>query len=320
MNVWINFLTYGSYGGGFDPPLRYFSLYLSDLWADIYPAIDTLELNLGYPKKAPTEQATKWYSSLPYSRFTKKSGLFQVSVAFPELSARRSVGWYKLYPLFLDKLREVITIIDKKIGDQSEAQKALRTIDELTLLDAEKLKALDKAYEIKARQNRIDGALADRTARQNANIEPNRLIYDLRFYYRIDGIDRFYFAPFDLQLCGAILERLRAAKFKLPNYTHIYISVSDTYENALYHASRLEKWFAYSIAVLKNPAEYATKKEREKRQIVFDLIKEGLLDAAKIDNLDLATLTKVLDETEASQENENAINAVNPPRPLLNNR
>jgi hypothetical protein len=189
-------------------------------------------------------------------------------------------------------LREVITIIDKKIGDRFAAQKALQTIDELSALDAEKLKA---------RQNCIDNALKDRMARENANIEPNRLIYDLRFYYHIDGIDRFYFAPFDLQLCGALLERLRAAKFKLPNYTHIYISVSDSYENALYHALRLENWFAYSLAVLKNPAEYAIKKEHEKRQIVFDLIKEGLLDTAKIDNLDLATLTKVLDETKASQ-------------------
>jgi hypothetical protein len=94
------------------------------------------------------------------------------------------------------------------------------------------------------------------------------------------------------------LERLRAAKFRLPNYTHIYISVSDSYENALYNAMGFTEWFRYCIAVIKEPLEYAKKREHEKKRIVFELIKEGLLDAAKLDGLDTATFTRVLDEVE----------------------
>ena len=38
------------------------------------------------------------------------------------------------------------------------------------------------------------------------------------------------------------------------------------------------------------------KNEREKRQIVFELIKDGLLDIADIDKLDIEILNKTLDK------------------------
>ena len=133
--------------------------------------------------------------------------------------------------------------------------------------------------------------------REQANEEKKRLIYDLRFYYHFYNIERFYFAPYDSRFCDKILEKLRQRKFRLPHYTHL-ISVSDTFENALYYAARAANWHVYGIAVLENYADYAAKKETEKKQIVFNLIKQGLYGIAKIDKLDIETLDEVLEEGE----------------------
>ncbi|GAA3977898.1 hypothetical protein GCM10022246_32720 [Pedobacter ginsengiterrae] len=102
------------------------------------------------------------------------------------------------------------------------------------------------------------------------------MVYDLRFMYYLPNVDKFYFSPYENRFRERILEKLREKKFRLPNYTHLYIMISDTFENSLYHAIRAENWFVYGIAVLENFADYPAKQEIEKQRIVFDLIKQGL--------------------------------------------
>ena len=104
--------------------------------------------------------------------------------------------------------------------------------------------------------------------------------------------------PYSLKFCNKVVIKLREAKFRLPNYDHLYIIASDTFENAIYKATRGSDWFVYGITVLENYKNYTALKEEDKKRVVFDLIKQGLHDIAKIDSLDISTLNKVLDETE----------------------
>ena len=132
-----------------------------------------------------------------------------------------------------------------------------------------------------------------RLARKQNPAEKTRLIRDIRLYYRPHG--EINFAPYDHQLCGKILERLRRRKFRLPGYTHLYIMASDTPENALYHATRAENWHVYGIADV-DAADFAAKEGRDKRRAVFDIIRQGLEDIAEIDALDAVALSEVLNE------------------------
>lgn len=63
-------------------------------------------------------------------------------------------------------------------------------------------------------------------------------------------------------------------------------------------AVRYEQWYIYGIATLDNYTEYLNLTDRQKAKIVFNIIKMGLNDVAKIDKLDTHTLNKVLDKVE----------------------
>jgi len=141
--------------------------------------------------------------------------------------------------------------------------------------------------------------IEERNERENRNIENKKAIRDIRFYYHFKNVGYRYFDSYDNDFCDKILTKLREKKFKLPDYTHLYVIVSDSFQNALYETVRSENWFICGIAVLKDYKDYPKKNEAEKKRIVFNLIKEGLLDIAKIDKLDIETLNDVLDEVES---------------------
>ncbi|MDR1975751.1 MAG: hypothetical protein LBQ18_02020 [Campylobacteraceae bacterium] len=295
MRVGVKLLTRNQYGAGLRAPFEYFHDYLSDAWADI--PFGELEIVFAYPPKSYSKDDTfmKWYSDLPFVKFYKKRSCFTITVTFEKL---RNLDMLPLNTLF-DKLYEVIDILDAKYKNREAfiamRQKLSKVQD---LLSIEKLREMNKEYEKRARQNLLEKILKDREARASAKIEPNKLIRDIRFYYHLDGVGHQYFTPYSDMLTGLILRRLRELKFKLPNYTHLYISVADSYENALSHAGATEKWFVYGFAALANAHEYAAKSEQEKKRIVFNLIKEGLLDIAKSDKLNISILEAALNEVE----------------------
>jgi hypothetical protein len=303
MKIFINFTTENQYGSFAKSPLRYFHLYLSDLLSDIKSPVKSLEINFAYASKNQNENSERfleWYNSLPYARFTKKSGLFSVTIPFPELyEYQENIENYPIFPPLFERLREAINLIDKKMQKNGISLKEpIEPILNKTEreISKENLERIHKLYELKCRQDCISKNLADRERRKNANEKANKLIYDIRFYCRVEGMSNLDFSPHHIDICNKILKSLRAEKFKLPNFTHLYLCVSDSFENALYHSTRFYNWFVYGIALLKNPRQYAIKNESEKKQIVFELIKEALFDIAKIDKLDIEVLNKTLDK------------------------
>ena len=294
-DIHFPYSKYGIYGSGLDEPFSYLGRIISERFqaAEIAFPYQEIEIQRTYfsPKQKKNETYMSWYNKLPiYYR-----GKNMVRVIFAVENKQIDLVYlfqliYKAFDIIISK---------KKKADIWDTEKVKSTLIQLEKeLQEADLWEINHTYEMLFRQEAIAKTLQERTIREQTDNEKKRLIYDLRFYYHFEGVGKLYFSPYDNQFCNSILEKLRERKFRLPGYTHVYIRVSDSFENALFHATRLENWFAYGIAVFENYADYPKKTEDEKKRIVFNLIKQGLNDIAKIDKLDTQTLNEVLDEVE----------------------
>ena len=288
----------GIYGGALIEPFRYMGRIISDKFISekIEFSFQKIEIQLTFllPEEKD-EQRINWYNKLPI--YYRRKNMVQVILPAAKKEENLTDVFYLINWVF------DILASKKKKDDVFDTVKVKTTLSQLeNELQATDLWELNHKYKLLLRQECIEKVRQDRIVREQANNEKKQLIYDLRFYYQLpDDVEKYrYFSPYENEFCYKILEKLRERKFRLPNYTHLYILVSDTFENALYRAVRTEKWHVYGIAVFENYAEYATKNEIEKQRIVFDLIKQGLNDIAKSDKLDSKTLNEVLDEAEQS--------------------
>ncbi|MCV2485305.1 hypothetical protein OD917_10245 [Flavobacterium sp. SH_e] len=288
---------YGTYGGTFDEPFRCFGRIISDRFQqeEIEFPYKEIEIQLACfsnkPKGKDKEIYNDWFNKLPnYYR-----GKSMVRVTLPIFETER----------ILDDVFKLIyhgfeIIFAKKKKDDLYDTERVKQI--LFLLEKElqntDLWELNKKYESLLYQEALNRRIDERKERENRIIENKKVIRDLRFYYHFENVGYRYFDPYDNEICDEILVKLREKKFKLPDYTHLYVQVSDSFENALYQTVRSENWYICGMAILEDYKDYTKKKETEKKRIVFNLIREGLNDIAKIDKLDLQTLNDVLDEVE----------------------
>jgi hypothetical protein len=338
MNISFNLTTFNSYGGALKPPLRHFDRLLSNFFTkqNIKSSIETLEITFAYPpyiiiKGMDTSDSrlihSRWYAKLPIAKFAKNRTVLNVSVPFPELSeylqkdhlnyAETNCVEYVVQEIpqqylnlstadiltaLFEKLHDVIAVVESKLkkADQFNANEIDAILSSLQVTISEQDLVENEAfYEKQARDLRINTALQHREIRKNRLLEKTRLIADIRFMHEIENTDLLYFRPYNTQFCDEILDKLREKKFKCPCYTHLYISVSDTVENALHGAvGILDYWFVYGVAVINKPLDYKNKSENEKKRIVFDLLKVGLVDIASIDKLDMKILEEVLNAIE----------------------
>lgn len=289
---------YNSYGGTFNEPFRYIGRIISDRFQAQgieFPFIE-IEIQLAHfsnkPKGKDKEIYNGWFNKLPnYYR-----GKNMVRVTLPVFETEKAVD--DVFKLIYRGFEIIFTKKKKDDLYDTEKVKLVLSLLETELQNTDLIK-LNEQYESLLYQEALTRRIAERKSRENRIIENKKAIRDLRFYYHFENIGYRYFDPYDNEICDNILIKLRKRKFKLPDYTHLYVQVSDSFENALYKAVRGENWFVYGIAALEDYVGYASKNETEKKRIVFNLIREGLNDIARIDNLDLQILNDVLDEVES---------------------
>lgn len=297
--MWIHFSksSYGTYGGGFKEPFVYFGRIISDTFKkeNIEFPFEEIEIQLALfsPKAKKEETYVEWYKKLPYYYRGKK----MIRVILPV--EKQEDNLTNIF-LLIHKAFEIIVSKKKKddMYDADNVKSALIMLEEE--LKVSDLWEVNSMYQKLIQQEVIKKNIQDREERRNANNEKKRLIRDIRFMYHLPNTERLHFAPYDKEFCDTIFDKLREKKFRLPGYDHLYIMVSDSLDNALEYTTRILNWYVYGVAVLENHADYPTKTEQEKKQIVFDLIKQGLNDIAEIDKLDKKTLNEVLDEVEKS--------------------
>ena len=297
--IWIHFPKsgYGTYGGGLKEPFAYFGRIISDSFEKekIELPFDEIEIQLAFfsPKAKKDEVYAEWYKKLPYYYRGKK----MIRVILPVEKEEDNLADVFL---FIHKAFEIITSKKKK-DDNYNPDKLKSTLFQLEEeLKTADLWALNSRYENILRQETIEKNRQDRIVREQANDEKKKLIYDLRLYDYFPNREEKYFVPYNRQICEKIYDRLREKKFRLTSYTHMLVVVSDSFENALYHAVKIYGWQGFGIAVYENYKDYSTKNEIEKQHIIFNLIKQGLNDMADVDKLDKKTLNEVLDEVEKS--------------------
>jgi hypothetical protein len=253
---------------------------------------EEIEIGLVFlPPEEKNEKYREWYNKLPY--YYRGKNMVRVSLSVLEKEKTLADVFKFIYGAF-----DVI-ISKKKKGDAFDTEKLKSTLENLEKeLESADLWELDAIYENIWRQETIEANRQDRITREQSAIEKKKLIYDLRFMYSLPNTGLRYFSPYETRFCDRILDKLRAKKFRLPGYTHLYIQVSDSFENALFHATRPLNWFVYGIAVFENYTDYPTMREVDKKRVVFDLIKQGLNDIAAVDKLDTKILDEALDEAE----------------------
>ncbi|HEV7333647.1 MAG TPA: hypothetical protein VGN63_21615 [Flavisolibacter sp.] len=314
MKIYFSKSEYGSYEGGLDEPFRHIGRVISDRFQaeNIQFSFDEFEIVLAYySANANNDKYYAWYKKLPI--YYRGKNMARVTLS----SERKEQDLSTVFQVITSAFD--ILISKKKKGDVLDVEKVKSTLIQLEHeLQSTDLWVLNTQYEALLKQEAIEKRLNERALREKANDEKTKLIYDLRFDYRLKDVERLYFSPYDTIFIDEILEELRKKKFRLPNYTHLYIMVSETFENALYHAVRAENWFVYGIAVYENYKSYPTKNEEEKKQVVFDLIKQGLNDIANIDKLDLEILYDVLNQVERKFLSRNPLNAERTTSDFLN--
>lgn len=284
----------GSSGGNLDKPLRYLGRILTDIfdYENIEFNVEEIEIVFSYKSDEGDNEIYKnWYKKLPV--FYRGTNLTRVHLA---VSNREDT----LDNVF-EQLNLAFEILDKKKRKTERLNlDKIKSIlnDQFLRLKKTDLWAIYYEYEELNKNETIRKRIEERLKREEESVNCNRLIYDLRFHYFFDDTKKLYFSPYDNEICQNLLERLRSKNFKLPNYTHLCVMVSNNLENALFHAVRGEQWFVYGISIYENYDEFKILSENEKRKVVFELLKNGINDVARIDKLDFDILNSVFKEFE----------------------
>lgn len=253
------------------------------------------------PKLPTAHEQDDYLNKLPYIRFSKNRT--HVSIT------KRFMGKYGDEQPTIDNIlfefMQIFQLLEnkKKADDDFQTEKILALLAKLAQELSENLDFYNQKTAQIIRQEQINQALQDRQQRSEYREPAKRLIRDIRLMYHFNHaqINHIgYFLPYDHQLCDKILSKLREKKFRLPNYDHLYIMVSESVDDALSHAFRAARWFVYGVATLENPRHYQDLTAKEQKKLVFHLIKQGLLDIAQVDHLDIKVLNEVLEQVEQS--------------------
>ncbi|ABQ03697.1 hypothetical protein [Flavobacterium johnsoniae] len=281
------------YGGGLIEPFQYFGRIISDKLKQekIDFPVKEFEINLVNISSLTKVEQEEYCSKLPYYYRGKN----MISLVLLVLEAEKTVE--NVFQFFYNAFD--ILFAKKKKNDNYDVEKVrqILTVLELELKNVDLLK-LNKQYDIIFREENLAKRIFEREERRNRIVENKRLIKDVRFYPCFKSVHEAYFKFYDKEFCCKILIKLRERKFKLPDYTHLYIKVSDSFENALLETITSESWYICGVAVLDDFVNYSNKTQLQQKRIIFNLISEGLNDIAAIDKLDIHVLNVVLKEVE----------------------
>lgn len=294
MKITFKKQEYGSSGGSLEKPLRYLGRILEENFdkEDIEFNVEEIEIVFSYKSEETDSEIYKnWYKKLPVYYRGKNLARVHLAVSNREDSL----------DIVFEQLNIAFQILEKKKRktEYLELDKIKSILnDQFLRLKKTDLWKLYYEYEELNKKETVAKRIEERLKREEEPVIYNRLIYDLRFHYFLPEIENLYFAPYDNEICQNLLERLRSKGFKLPNYTHLCVMVSNNLENALIHAIRGAQWFAYGISIYEDYEEFKMLNDNQKRKVVFELLKSGIRDAARIDKLDIAILNSVFQEFE----------------------
>ncbi|SHE45788.1 hypothetical protein SAMN04488522_101251 [Pedobacter caeni] len=254
----------------------------------------------------------KYYDTLPESRLNRRYKKIDIALKAPEFSEHFDKGEQKEYKhkfkieaqftnisevqlgqILIDKYLEAAQIITAKLKkedlfDHEDFNKVLLSIKEK--INSDFLENLNTTQKTEVKDDTLARANKLRTERQITNKPKNKLIRDLRVYY--DGLPNKALYPYDYIYSEIFLNLLVRAGLMCPVYDHLYIQVAKTMDEALKSSFSIENWYVNGLSVI-DFDQYQTLSNKEKENVVFQMILAGLKDIATIDNLDQNVIDKV---------------------------
>lgn len=132
--------------------------------------------------------------------------------------------------------------------------------------------------------------LANREKRKNEFREADTPVKDLRLYFTYEVPQEFHYLYNYAEVVGRILHQ---KQLLCPGYSHIYISIGETEEEAIARAIEAEDWYRFGIAVLSKEQLINTPVD-QLESLLLKLISDGLHDLAKLDKLDTAKIDEAI--------------------------
>jgi hypothetical protein len=324
MKIYVSPNTAGRYGGALNGNLRFLPNAIQTLLDNtgFNSTFDELWLTLSYPPMyvlpgvvGMEKQFLEFYDKFPYSRLNRKFKKIEITLKAPEFSEHfdlkdqskysnrfdienqyKNLSEADLGKILIDKYLEAGEIINSKIkkADKFEFELFRDLLTSLkNKISSDFLDALSKEQTIKVKDEVLDRAVKLREERKRANKVKDKKVRDLRVYY--NGLPNKALYPYDYQYTEIFRNLLRSSGLMCPTYHHLYVQVAKTLEDGIRNSFALEDWYVNGVAVI-NYDDYLGRSESEKEKIVIDLISNGLLDIADIDNLDIAIVKGVTDK------------------------
>jgi hypothetical protein len=200
----------------------------------------------------------------------------------------------------IDKYLEAGEIINSKIkkGDNFDFDQFQATLILIkSKISADFLETINKEQTSKVNDEVLDRAIKIREERKRTNKVKDKKVRDLRVYY--NGFPNKALYPYDFQYVEIFRNLLRRSDLLCPTYHHLYVQASKTFEDGLRSSFSIEDWYVNGVSVL-DYDKYLKGSESEKEQIVIELISNGLLDIATVDNLDASIIKSITDKVKST--------------------
>ncbi len=324
MKIYVSPNTVAKSGGALNGNLRY-------LPNVIQTALDNLGftstfnefwLTLSYPPMyvvpgvvSMVDRFFEFYDKLPYSRLDRRYKKIEITLKAPEFSEHfdlkdqdkysnrfeierqyKNLSETDLGKILIDKYLEAGEIINSKIkkGDNFDFE-TFRTVllSIRSKISKDFLETANAEQAIKVKDETLDRAIKIREERKRTNKAKDKRVRDLRIFYNEFPNKALY--PYDFQYTEIFRNLLSRSDLLCPTYHHLYIQASKTFDDGLRNSFSIEDWYVYGISVL-DYENYLKSTESEKEKIVINLISNGLLDIATVDDLDESIIRNITEK------------------------
>lgn len=323
MKLYLTDSTAGRYGSfSLNGNLRYLDKYIQKQIdkESFGNSFEELWINFAFPPLyLPSKvlrmraQFLEWYNYLPYTRVQRRYKKVDISIRAPEFSehfelkeqakhqhqfavddAYQGIIEIELARILMDKLVEAIELIEPKINasdnfNSAALKQLFREIK--SNLSLELLVEISKEEASEVKDEAFIRALSLRKDRKANPKGKDKNIRDLRVYYVDLPTKALY--PYDYQYSEIFLNLLSQQGLRCPQYHHLYILVGEKEGEIIRRSIPMEEWYVNGIALI-DYQNYLSETPEQQDKVVFDLICAGLLDIAKIDQLDLELINRVI--------------------------
>lgn len=324
MKIYFSTGTFGKSSGGLKGHLYHLTNYIQSELANLNfnSNFEEFWITLLYPPMFRDSNGfgnetkfAEYYSKLPYCRINRKFKAINLTLKAPELSEHlekelinessiqfviedkfKNLDEAQIAIAVIDKYLEAVSLINSKLkgDDIFDSEIFLNLLTDLkNKMNPTFLEYLNSTQSEAEHKKIVQKSLEKREQRRLIEKTKDKKIRDLRVIYNELPNKSLY--PYDFLFSEIFLNLLSKKQFKCPTYHHLYIAVGQTLEAALKTACAYEDWHIYGVTTI-DFDKYQKSNEKQKEEMVFEIISDGLLDIATIDKLDIKALKEVISE------------------------